>query len=64
MEMCRFSGASDPNYCKVAGELRVFYRSVLLAGDSKVVPTEKAEETAKLPGGAPASVVERGTAYN
>ncbi|KAK3333026.1 hypothetical protein B0T19DRAFT_381655 [Cercophora scortea] len=28
MEMCRFSGADDPNYCKLAGELRSLYLSI------------------------------------
>lgn len=28
MEMCRFTGADDPNYRKVAGELRSVYRSL------------------------------------
>jgi hypothetical protein len=29
MDMCRFSGAGDPNYRKVAGELRVIYLSIM-----------------------------------
>ncbi|KAF7538970.1 hypothetical protein G7054_g2557 [Neopestalotiopsis clavispora] len=36
MDMCRFTGADDPNYHKVAGELRLIYQPIKALNEAKI----------------------------
>lgn len=43
MEMCRFSSASDPNYVKVAGEIKVIYMAITKSAQESLILEDETE---------------------
>lgn len=60
LQMCRMSGNEDPNYRKVASEIRTLYRAVSNGENSTKEPGEEPRSTSNDKGTGKLSVLELG----